>query len=100
MAAANRHLKAGNPARAAEVLRVTSVDADYVIAAVPLEQVTQDVARAAKQIGKDPYKASEALRDAQQAVRYASVDIQAVSNAQPAGGPAKAAPAPASTPAK
>lgn len=102
VAAANRHLKAGNPARAAEVLRVTSVDADYVIAAVPLEQVTQDVARAAKQIGKDPYKASEALRDAQQAVRYASVDIQAVSNAQPAGGaaPAKAAPAPASTPAK
>ena len=98
VAAANRHLKSGNPARAAEVLRVTSVDADYVIAAVPLDQVTQDVARAAKLIGKDPYKASEALRDAQEAVRYASVDIQAVSNA-PAN--AKAAPAaPAAAPAK
>ncbi|MFT8419281.1 MAG: YfdX family protein [Acetobacter sp.] len=97
VAAANRHLKSGNPARAAEVLRVTSVDADYVIAAVPLEQVAQDVARAAKQIGKDPYKASEALRDAQEAVRYASVDIQAVSNAAAANAaaPAKAAPAPA-----
>ncbi|GAN72081.1 MAG: YfdX family protein [Acetobacter sp.] len=96
VAAANRHLKSGNPARAAEVLRVTSVDADYVIAAVPLEQVTQDVARAAKQIGKDPYKASEALRDAQEAVRYASVDIQAVSNSASgasAKAPAAAAPA-------
>lgn len=100
VAAANRHLKSGNPARAAEVLRVTSVDADYVIAAVPLDQVTQDVNRAAKLIGKDPYKASEALRDAQNAVRYASVDIQAVSNGSAgasanAGANAKAAPAPA-----
>ncbi|MDE7547713.1 YfdX family protein [Acetobacter fabarum] len=97
VAAANRHLKSGNPARAAEVLRVTNVDADYVIAAVPLDQVTQDVARAARLIGKDPYKASEALRDAQEAVRYASVDIQAVSH--PATN-AKAAPAPAAAPAK
>jgi hypothetical protein len=103
VAAANRHLKSGNPARAAEVLRVTSVDADYVIAAVPLDQVTQDVARAAKLIGKDPYKASEALRDAQEAVRYASVDIQAVSNpaTNAKAAPAPAAPAaPAAAPAK
>ncbi|MCP1242347.1 YfdX family protein [Acetobacter lambici] len=103
VAAANRHLKSGNPARAAEVLRVTSVDADYVIAAVPLDQVAQDVNRAAKLIGKDPYKASEALRDAQEAVRYASVDIQAVSNAAATNAKAASAPAaaaPAAAPAK
>ncbi|MDN7352818.1 YfdX family protein [Acetobacter senegalensis] len=86
LAAANRHLKAGNTARASEVLRVSSVDADYIIAAVPLEQTRNDVAQAAKFIKSNPYKASEALRDAENAVRYASVDIQGAGQ-QSAGAP-------------
>lgn len=80
LAAANRHLKAGNTARASEVLKISGVDADYIIAAVPLEQARQDVARAAKILKNDPYKASEALRAVESSVRYASVDIQAVSH--------------------
>ncbi|KXV62781.1 hypothetical protein AD949_09445 [Acetobacter orleanensis] len=79
VAAANRHLRAGNTARAGEVLKVSGIDADYIIAAVPLEQTRKDVARAAKFIKSNPYKASEALRDAQNAVRYAAVNVQAAS---------------------
>ncbi|AOW48828.1 hypothetical protein A4R89_04690 [Acetobacter ascendens] len=86
VAAANRHLRAGDPDRASEVLKVSGVDADYVIAAVPLEQTRQDVNHAAEFIKNDPYKASEALRDAENSVRYASVDIQAVSHQQAASG--------------
>lgn len=88
VAAANRHLRAGNTARAGDVLKVSGIDADYIIAAVPLEQTRKDVARAAKFIKSNPYKASEALRDAENAVRYASVNIQAV----PQQAPAAAAP--------
>lgn len=68
------------------MLKVSGVDADYVIAAVPLEQTRQDVNHAAEFIKNDPYKASEALRDAENSVRYASVDIQAVSHQQAASG--------------
>ncbi|KXV06588.1 YfdX family protein, partial [Acetobacter malorum] len=64
--------------RAGDVLKVSGIDADYIIAAVPLEQTRKDVARAAKFIKSNPYKASEALRDAENAVRYASVNVQAV----------------------
>ncbi|MBO1324686.1 YfdX family protein [Acetobacter sp. TBRC 12305] len=78
LAAANRHLLAGDLARAAEILRVTSVDANYVMTAMPVEKTRQDVARAARLIKTDPYKAGEALREAENAVRYASVAIQAV----------------------
>lgn len=84
VAAANRHLRAGNTARAGEVLKVSGIDADYIIAAVPLEQTRKDVSRAAKVLKGNPYKASEALRDAQNAVRYASVNVQAVPQQAPA----------------
>lgn len=79
VAAANRHLRAGNAARASDVLKVSGIEADYIIAAAPLEQTRKDVARAAKFVKKNPYKASEALRDAQNAVRYATVNVQAAS---------------------
>ncbi|MFT8675098.1 MAG: YfdX family protein [Acetobacter sp.] len=78
LAAANRHLLAGDLARAAEILRITSVDANYVMTAMPVEKTRKDVALAASLIRTDPYKAGEALRDAENAVRYASVAIQAV----------------------
>lgn len=84
VAAANRHLRAGNTARAGEVLKVSGIDADYIIAAVPLEQTRKDVSRAAKVLKGNPYRASEALRDAQNAVRYASVNVQAVPQQAPA----------------
>lgn len=76
VAAANRHLRAGNTARASDVLKISGVDADYIIAAVPLEQTRADVARAAKFIKRNPYKAGEALRDAENSVRYATVAMQ------------------------
>lgn len=84
--AANRHLRAGNTARAGDVLKISGVEADYIIAAVPLEQTRKDVANAAKFIKSNPYKASEALRDAQNAVRYAAVNVQAAAQ-QPSQAP-------------
>nr|WP_298798635.1 YfdX family protein [uncultured Acetobacter sp.] len=93
VASANRHLRAGNTARAANVLKVSGIDADYIIAAVPLEQTRRDVAKAAKFIKSNPYKASEALRDAENAVRYASVNIQAVPTQAPSSQQAPAVPA-------
>lgn len=74
--AANRHLRAGNASRASDVLRIANVDADYVVAAVPLEQARVNIKKAAQFIKTNPYKASEALRAIQNSVRYASVDIQ------------------------
>ena len=76
LAVANRHLRAGDASRASDVLRIANVDADYVVAAVPLEQARANLKKAAQFIKSNPYKASEALRAVENSVRYASVDIQ------------------------
>lgn len=76
LATANRHLRAGDASRASDVLRIANVDADYVVAAVPLDQARDNIKKAAQFITSNPYKASEALRAIENSVRYASVDIQ------------------------
>lgn len=83
LAMANTHLKSGDTTRAAALLRSAGVDADYIIAAVPLEQTRNAADKAAHALAKNPYKASEALRSVEDSVRYASVDIQGVTQ-QPA----------------
>lgn len=74
--AANRHLRAGDVHRASDVLRLVGIDADYIVAAVPLEATRQNIQKAMRLIKSNPYKANEALRVIEDSVRYASVDIQ------------------------
>ncbi len=71
VAEANDHLRNGEPDKAREALKVASVTADYILAVAPLKQSTADVAQASKLLASnDYYGASQALRQAQDGVRY------------------------------
>jgi hypothetical protein len=71
IAEANEHLRKGEPDKAHDVLKVASVTADYTLAVAPLKQSTADIAQASTLLAsRDYYGASQALRQAQDAVRY------------------------------
>ena len=71
VAEANEHLRKGEPDKAHDVLKVASITADYTLAVAPLQQSTTDLAQASKLLAsKDYYGASQALRQAQDSVRY------------------------------
>ena len=74
---ANKHMRSGEPDKAKDVLKVASVDADYVMTVAPLAQTSQDVQKASQMLSDHKYyEASQQLRDAQSAVRYDSVTLQ------------------------
>ncbi len=91
VAEANEHLRKGEPDKAREVLKVASVTADYTLAVAPLQQSTTDIAQASKLlVSKDYYGASQALRQAQDGVRYDTTVVHDV-DGQSAAAPAKSA---------
>ncbi len=91
VAKANQHLRNGEPDKAREVLKVASVTADYTLTVAPLRQSTADIAQASKLLdGKDYYGASQALRQAQDGVRYGTAVVHDANGGTP-GAPAKTA---------
>ena len=106
--AANQHMRNGEPDKARDALKVANIDADYTLEVAPLGQSMADVNRAAQLMaGKDYYNASQALRQAQDGVRYDTISfddvpgahgrsaVAAASNGLPAA-PVTASSAPAS----
>ena len=72
--AANMHMRNGEPDKAREALKVADVDADYTLAVAPLRQSVGDVNRAAQLLAsRDYYNASQALKQAQDGVRYDTI---------------------------
>ncbi len=91
IAEANDHLRNGEPDKAREALKVASVTADYILAVAPLKQSTADVAQASKLLASnDYYGASQALRQAQDGVRY-DTDIVHDAGGAPSNAPGKPA---------
>ena len=91
VAEANDHLRRGEPDKAHAVLKVASVTADYTLAVAPLDQSTTDIAQASKLLAsKDYYRASQALRQAQDGVRYDTTVMHDIGG-QPSVVPAKSA---------
>jgi hypothetical protein len=88
VAQANQHVHNGEPDKAREALKLADVDADFTLAVVPLNQTTTDVDQASTLMGRhDYYGASQALREAQNGVRYDSVlltdNLQKTAKAEP-----------------
>lgn len=72
---ANKSLDHGEGDKALERLRMAAIDADYVLALAPLDQSISDVEEASRLIAaRDFYGASQALRRAEENVRYDEVD--------------------------
>ena len=88
LAEANEHLRKGEPDKAREALKVAAITADYTLSVAPLKQSTTDIAQASKLLAsKDYYGASQALRHAQDGVRYETTavhDAGVASSAVPA----------------
>jgi hypothetical protein len=88
VAQANQHVHNGEPDQARKALKLADVDADFTLAVVPLKQTTTDVDQASMLMGRhDYYGASQALREAQNGVRYESVlltdNLQKTAKAEP-----------------
>ena len=91
VAQANDHLRNGEPDKARDSLKVASVTADYILAVAPLKQSAADVAQASKLLaGNDYYGASQALRQAQDGIRY-DTDIVHDAGGAPSKTPGKPA---------
>ncbi len=72
---AKKSLTKGDGKTALEAIRLEAIDVDYTVTVAPLKQSTSDVDEAAKFIAAhDYYKASQALKQAEDGIRYDEID--------------------------
>lgn len=73
---ANKDAHRGNAGKAAALLKVSDVTADHTLTVAPLEKTDAAVARAAELMNADDYDgAGQALRSAENGVRYDIADL-------------------------
>jgi hypothetical protein len=75
LSTARKNLQNGQADEAMKAIRLAAVDVDYTMALAPLQQSIADVNQANSLIGnKDYYGASQALRQAEDGIRYDEID--------------------------
>jgi hypothetical protein len=72
---ARKSLENGEGAKSLEAIKLAAMDVDYTMTMAPLEKSLADLAEANRLIiGRDYYGASQALRQAEEGIRYDEID--------------------------
>ena len=74
--AANQHLRSNQPDQARDTLKVADVNASFTLSVAPLKRSVADVDQASNMMAsQNYYGASQALREAQNGIRYDVIDV-------------------------